>query len=159
MNNNNTDWPDVPCSMLVLVLRELCIKYRPDFRFENNSVSQETADQASMNLFECFCIVGKDTTRGLNQKKMNAKNIAAEQMLRLYERRGLLSKLRIRLPEQPYIDPAEELGDNPISKLFELCQFKGLDRPTFSDDTFGKLFEVFCSLPQLGIETKTRSKF
>jgi len=143
--------------MLIHVLRDLCIKYRPDFRFENNSVSQETADQASMNLFECFCLVGKDTTRGLNQKKMNAKNIAAEQMLRLYERRGLLAKLRIRLPEQPYIDPAEELGDNPISKLFELCQFKGLERPTFSDDTFGKLYEVFCSLPQLGIETKTRN--
>ena len=53
-----------------------------------------------MNLFECFCLVGKDTTRGLNQKKVNAKNIAAEQMLRLYEQRGLLAKLRIRLPDQ-----------------------------------------------------------
>ena len=45
MNNNNTDWNEVPCAMLIHVLRDLCIKYRPDYRFENNSVSQETAEQ------------------------------------------------------------------------------------------------------------------
>jgi len=74
------------------LLREVNMKYQADFRFESNSISKEQNGVASSILFECFCLVGPYQTKGLNQKKTNAKHIAAENMLRLMEAKKTFRK-------------------------------------------------------------------
>lgn len=74
-------------------------------------------------LFECVCTLGKYISVGLNQKKLNAKHMAAEKMLRRLQSENLLG--RIKIPQTEFIDKDEALGDNPVSKLYELIQMKG----------------------------------
>jgi hypothetical protein len=77
----------------------------------------------SQQLFECVCTLGQYQTTGKNQRKINAKHVAAEHMLRILESKKLLG--RLKLPKNPYIDQTEDLAENPISKLFEFLQLRG----------------------------------
>ena len=83
-----------------------------------------SGDVASSQLFECICTLGKFHSVGLNQKKLNAKHLAAEKMLRILDEHKLIG--RIKIPKAPFIDNNETLGDNPVSRLFELLQMKGM---------------------------------
>lgn len=154
MDNNNTEWRETPAMMLQGLLREVNMKYQADFRFESNSISKEQNGVASSILFECFCLVGPYQTKGLNQKKTNAKHIAAENMLRLMEAKKLLGKVRI--PKSSYVSEEDSIGDNPVSRLHEFLQSHGFDRPSFDDDQFGNFFEVRCGIVQLQMETCAR---
>ena len=78
---------------------------------------------ASSQLFECVCTLGKFMSVGLNQKKLNAKHVAAEKMLRILDEAKLIG--RIKIPNSQFIDNNEVLGDNPVSRLYELLQMKG----------------------------------
>lgn len=157
MDNNNvvSEWSETPAMFLTSVLCEIKYKHREDYAYRENSMSQETNENASSMLFECVCTLGKYISVGLNQKKLNAKHMAAEKMLRRLQSENLLG--RIKIPQTEFIDKDEALGDNPVSKLYELIQMKGLDRPYFDDEEFGNLYEMRCMLPKLKLETSARN--
>ena len=86
---------------------------------------------ASSQLFECVCTLGKFMSVGLNQKKLNAKHVAAEKMLRILDEAKLIG--RIKIPNSQFIDNNEVLGDNPVSRLYELLQMKGREIKNSTD--------------------------
>lgn len=156
MDNNNSEWPETPTMMLSNLLREIRMKYVPDYRFESNQMAKETNGVASCELYECFCLVGPQyRSSGRNQNKGTAKHIAAENMLRLLESKGKLGNFR--LPASSFIAEEDTFGDNPISRLHEFLQCRGIEKPIFDDDKYGTQFEVRCSIFQLKMETSARS--
>lgn len=156
MDNNNSEWPETPTMMLSNLLREIRMKYVPDYRFENNQMAKETNGVASCELYECFCLVGPQyRSSGRNQNKGTAKHIAAENMLRLLDSKGKLGKFR--LPGSSFIAEEDTFGDNPISRLHEFLQCRGIEKPIFDDDKYGTQYEVRCGIFQLKMETTARN--
>ena len=76
-------------------------------------------------------------------------------MLRLLESKGKLGNFR--LPASSFIAEEDTFGDNPISRLHEFLQCRGIEKPIFDDDKYGTQFEVRCSIFQLKMETSARS--
>ena len=123
------------------------------------------------NIFECQCSFAGLITSGTNQKKKSAKHLASEMMLRVLEERGMVKGLRC--PSKPYLGVEDDNFDNPISKLFEFLQIRGLflnihqqqpkrqkismilaiEKPVFWDDLYGTQFKVTCTIASLKLET------
>jgi len=154
-NNETSDWPATPVMFLMNVLAEIKFKHRAEYGFRENSVSKETNENISSKLFECVCTLGNLKSSGLHQNKLNAKHMAAEGMIRQLHKAKLLGRMRI--PSTQYIDKNESLGDNPVSKLYELLQMKDLERPSYETDQFGTQYEMRCIIPKLKLETCYRS--